>query len=138
MTLLKDLITKLPKFVSVSPTASVRDAARAMTDSNKTAVIVMDGDDMVGIVTERDLVKRVLLRGLDVDRVTSAEVMTKNLVVADQESSIGSAIVLMRRHHIRHVPVVGRRHTVLAVLSLRDLISEEVDELRDYLALGDG
>ncbi|MFN3242196.1 MAG: cyclic nucleotide-binding/CBS domain-containing protein [Planctomycetota bacterium] len=138
MTLLKELITRLPKFVSVAPTDSVRTAAKVMTDTNRNAVVIIDGQDMVGIVTERDLVRRVLLGGRDVDQVTAAEIMTEDLVVARQDSSVGAAIVLMRRHHIQHVPVVGHHGTLLAVLALRDLISEEVHEMRDYLALGDG
>ena len=138
MTLLQDLLPHEPRIVSVPTTATVRDAARAMTDANCGSTIVMEGERLAGIFTERDLMKRVLLEDRDVNQVQVADVMTAELVVAEAGNSVGTAILLMRRHHIRHLPVMDEGGTLIGVLSIRDLIREEVQEMRDYIARCEG
>ncbi len=108
MTLLKDLLARQLRIVSVPPTATVLDAAKAMGEANCGSTIVMDGKRPAGIFTERDLMTRVLLQSLDVDQVRVADVMTTDLVVAKPGDSIGAAILLMHKHHIRHLPVMGK------------------------------
>ena len=138
MTLLKDLLAREPRIVSVPPTATVLDAVKAMAEANCGSTIVMDGERPAGIFTERDLMKRVLLQDRDVDQVQVAVVMTTDLVVAKPGDSVGTAILLMDKHHIRHLPVMDEGGTVLGVLSIRDLIREEVKEMRDYIARREG
>ncbi len=138
MTLLGDLLPREPRIVSVPPTATVLDAAKAMGEANCGSTIVMDGKRPAGIFTERDLMTRVLLEGRDVDQVQVADVMTSDLVVAKPGDSIRSAVLLMHKHHFRHLPVMGKRGALLGVLSFRDLIGEELKEMRDYLARSEG
>ncbi len=138
MTLLGDLLPREPRIVSVPPTATALDAAKAMGEANCGSTIVMDGKRPAGIFTERDLMMRVLLEGRDVDQVQVADVMTSDLVVAKPGDSIGAAILLMHKHHIRHLPVMGKGGALLGVLSFRDLIIEEVKEMRDYIAHREG
>ncbi len=138
MTLLKDLLAREPRIVSVPATATVLDAVKAMAEANCGSTIVMDGERPAGIFTERDVMKRVLLQGVDVDQVQVAVVMTADLVVAKPGDSVGTAILLMGKHHIRHLPVMDEGGTVLGVLSIRDLIREEVKEMRDYIAHREG
>ena len=137
MTLLKDLVARQERVVSVSPMAAVRDAAKAMAEANVGAVAIMDGGQLIGLFTERDLLRRVLLQNLDVDKVQVSAVMTKDLVTARPDDNAATAAKLMREHHIRHLPVVDE-DTLLGILSIRDLIREEVQELRDYIAQRDG
>ena len=138
MTLLGDLLPRERRIVSVPPTATVLDAAKAMGEANCGSTIVMDGKRTAGIFTERDLMTRVLLQGLNVEQVQVADVMTTDLVVAKPGDSIGAAILLMHKHHIRHLPIMGRRGALLGVLSFRDLIIEEVKEMRDYISRSEG
>ncbi len=137
MTLLKELVARQHRVVSVSPMAVVRDAAKAMAEANVGCVAVMEGDRLVGLFTERDLLRRVLLQNLDVDKVQMSEVMTKEVVCAKPDDRAHLAAKLMHEHHIRHLPVVDE-DTLLGILSIRDLIREEVQELRDYIAQRDG
>lgn len=138
MTRLKDLVVRQERAVSVSPMATVRDAAKAMAEANVGCTAVMDGNRLIGMFTERDLLKRVLLKNLNVDQVQVSEVMTKKVISAKPDDTVPTAARLMRAHHIRHLPVMTEDETVLGILSIRDLIREEVQEMRDYIARKEG
>ena len=137
MTLLKELVARQERVVSVSPMATVRDAAKAMAEADIGSTAIMEGDRLVGLFTERDLLRRVLLQNLNVDSVQVSEVMTRKLVSAKPDDNVQTAGRLMRQHHIRHLPVMDK-DTLLGILSIRDLIWEEIQELRDYIAQRDG
>jgi CBS domain-containing protein len=138
MTLLKDLVNRQRRVVSISAKATVRDAAKAMAEANVGCAAIVQGRRLIGLFTERDVLKRVLLRNLDVDEVAVESVMTTAIVSAQAEQLARDARALMQRHHIRHLPVLDSEGLLLGVLSIRDLIQDEVQEMRDYLALSDG
>lgn len=138
MTLLKDLVNRQRRVVSISAKATVRDAAKAMAEANVGCAAIVQGRRLIGLFTERDVLKRVLLRNLDVDETVVESVMTTAIVCAQAEQDAGHARVLMNRHHIRHLPVLDSEGLLIGVLSIRDLVQDEVDEMRDYLALSDG
>lgn len=138
MTLLKDLVNRQRRVVSISAKATVRDAAKAMAEANVGCAAIVQGRRLIGLFTERDVLKRVLLRNLDVDETVVESVMTTAIVCAQAEQRARDASLLMQRHHIRHLPVLDREGLLVGVLSIRDLIQDEVEEMRDYLALADG
>ncbi len=138
MTFLKDLVNRQRRVVSISAKATVRDAAKAMAEANVGCAAIVQGRRLIGLFTERDVLKRVLLRNLDVDEVVVESVMTTAIVCAQGNQRARDASVLMQRHHIRHLPVLDEQGLLLGVLSIRDLIQDEVDEMRDYLAFADG
>lgn len=138
MTLLKDLVNRQRRVVSISAKATVRDAAKAMAEANVGCAAIVQGRRLIGLFTERDVLKRVLLRNLDVDEVAVESVMTTAIVSAQAEQLARDARALMQRHHIRHLPVLDAEGLLVGVLSIRDLIQDEVQEMRDYLALSDG
>ena len=138
MTKLKNLVGRQKRVVSVSPQATVRDAAKAMAEANVGAAAIMVGAKLVGLFTERDVLKRVLLQNLDVDEVRVEDVMTRELICAEEGQKTNDARFLMRRHHIRHLPVLDAVGNLVGVLSIRDLIHDEVREMRDYIALHEG
>lgn len=138
MTLLKDLVNRQRRVVSISARATVRDAAKAMAEANVGCAAIVQGRRLIGLFTERDVLKRVLLRNLDVDETVVESVMTTAIVSAQAEQLAGDARLLMQRHHIRHLPVLDAEGLLLGVLSIRDLVQDEVNEMRDYLALSDG
>lgn len=138
MTLLKDLVNRQPRVVSISPRATVRDAAKAMAAANVGCAAIVEGRKLVGIFTERDVLKRVLLQDLDVDEVSVADVMTRDIICAGAEQRSRDARLLMQRHHIRHLPVLDDEGYLIGVLSIRDLVYDEVQEMRDYIALHEG
>jgi CBS domain-containing protein len=138
MTLLKNLVNRQRRVVSISPRASVRDAAKAMAEVNVGCAAILNGRKLVGMFTERDILKRVLLRNLDVDATVVESVMTTAIICAQAEQSARDARLLMQRHHIRHLPVLDAEGSMIGMLSIRDLIQDEVQEVRDYLALAEG
>jgi len=135
MTRLQDLVGRQKRVVSISAMATVRDAAKAMAEANVGAAAIMDGRKLVGLFTERDVLKRVLLANLDVDAVAVGDVMTRELICTEAAQGIGDARFLMTRHHIRHLPVLDAQGELLGVLSIRDLVDAEVEEMRDYITL---
>jgi CBS domain-containing protein len=117
----------------VSSDESVRDAAQYMTDRRVGAVSVLDGTRLVGILSERDVMGRVVARQLDPDRTRVGEVMTKDLVVAQWDESHEEGLRRMKQAGCRHLPVVeGDR--LVGMVSQRDLLqidlSEKDEEIR--------
>jgi CBS domain-containing protein len=125
----------------VSPSATVREATRRMVEDRVGAVAVVDGDRLVGIFTERDLMVRVVDRGSDPDSVLVADVMGRDPATLPPDGRRGAALDLMVSRHFRHVPITGPAGDVLGMLSIRDLLqhqlhrlSEHMDSLEAYVA----
>ena len=129
-----------PEFlVAVPCSATVADAVRSMAEHNVGIVAVLDGDKLAGVFSERDVVRRVVDRGLDPARTAVAEVYTHDIVVADADEDYQSAMRKMDQANIRHLPVVSGGR-LLAMLSIRDLMrvelgdkGEEIRYLQEYL-----
>jgi len=112
---------------TVDHQASVAEAVRVMTKNNVGIVSVLDGNKLVGVFSERDVVRRVVARGRDPARTPVAEVMTADLVVADAEEDYQSAIHKMDQVNIRHLPVVSEGELV-SMLSIRDLLRVNMED----------
>ena len=124
---------------SVQRAATVSDAVRAMAAHNVGIVSVLQGDKLVGVFSERDVVRRVVDRGLDPARTPVGDVMTTELVVADADEDYQSAMHKMDQANIRHLLVVSEGR-ILSMISIRDLMrvhmddqGEEIRYLREYL-----
>ncbi|MDM0015635.1 CBS domain-containing protein [Variovorax sp. J22P168] len=112
--------------VSVGPQASVRDAACVMTSANCGSVLVMEPPDLLlGILTERDLMTRVLARGVDPERTAVRDVMTPNPICIPPETRVSDAVVLMLERGFRHLPLVSGSK-ILGVFSVRDALPREI------------
>ena len=112
---------------------SVRDAARYMTERRVGAVAVLDGDRLAGILSERDIMGRVVAAARDLDQTAVRDVMTRELVVAHMEDSHEDGLRTMKQAGCRHLPVVeGDR--LVGMVSQRDLLqidlSEKDEEIR--------
>jgi CBS domain-containing protein len=129
-----------PGFVhSVQREASVRAAVRVMATHNVGIVAVLGGDRLAGVFSERDVVRRVVDRGLDPDATPVEAVMTSDLVVAGADEDYQSAMRTMDAANIRHLPVVADGR-LLSMLSIRDLMrvdleskGQEIRYLTEYL-----
>jgi CBS domain-containing protein len=111
---------------SLAPQATVRDAACVMTRANCGSVLVMEPpDSILGILTERDLMTRVLARGLDPDATSVRAVMTPNPICVTPETLVSDAVVLMLERGFRHLPLVSGTK-VLGVFSVRDALPREI------------
>lgn len=113
--------------LSLGPQASVWEAACAMTRANCGSILVMEPPDrLLGIVTERDLMTRVLAKALEPKQTTLAQVMTPQPRCVPPETGVPDALVIMMERGFRHLPVVGPDRKVLGVFSLRDALPLEL------------
>ena len=128
MKLIAEIIKGRPLF-HVQSSAKVREVARQMTEKNIGAIAVLDAGKLVGVFSERDLMSRVVARGLDPDKTAVREVMTQSIVVAEPVENIDSALKKMNSLGCRHLPVVDRGNLV-GMISLRDLLQIDDDANR--------
>jgi CBS domain-containing protein len=113
-------------------TTTVREAARNMAERRIGAALVGDGGRLQGIFTERDVLTRVVARGLDPDATTLEEVMTRNPDTVGPGDLAALALERMRASGYRHVPVV-ENGAVVGIVSLRDLYAAAKRELEEDL-----
>ena len=121
--------------VSLPPSASVHDAACTMTKANCGSVLIIDtAGTMQGILTERDLMTRVLARKLDASTTPVTQVMTRNPQCVGPETKVADAVLIMIERGFRHLPVVDTAGRVLGVISARDALPREVNTAADLAA----
>ncbi|RLF18909.1 MAG: signal transduction protein [Thermoprotei archaeon] len=120
-----------PTIVSVDASASVKDAANLMLEKGIGSVIVMEGEKPVGIMTERDILKRVVVKGLDPATTKVKEVMSSPLVTVKADTYIVDASRIMAEKNIRRLLVVEDSKAV-GIVTEKDLLRA----LNSYLALG--
>jgi CBS domain-containing protein len=105
---------------SVGANVSVTECVRTMTSEKLGALVVMDGEKLIGIFTERDALNKVLAAGLDPASTKVSEVMTKDPYCIPPATTVGEAMALVTRRRFRHLPIV-ENGKVLAVISSGDL-----------------
>jgi CBS domain-containing protein len=116
-----------PDPIALPQAASVFDAAQKMRDASIGNVVVLDGQKVCGIVTDRDIVVRAVADGLD-PRVTKlADICSRDLTTLSPENDVGTAVRLMREYAVRRLPVVKDGRPV-GILTLGDLAIEEDSE----------
>lgn len=113
----------------VTPEISVRETTRIMAESHIGAIAVRKGTTIVGIFSERDLVKRVVAEGRDPAVTRVGDVMTTDIVKVSDYDSVDSAAAVMRSHHVRHAVVVDHKENYLALLSERHLLYDVMNAL---------
>lgn len=124
---IRDVMVKQP--ITLPPSATVTEAAQAMDRSSVGAVIIVDGERPVGIVTDRDLVVRGLARRILPDaRVDS--VMSLGVVAVDAHAELGRAAMLFATHPVRRLPVVDHDR-VVGVITVDDLLVELTHQLTE-------
>lgn len=123
-----------PETATVNASASAADAIREMLDKRVGAVAVLDDDRrLAGIFTERDVLKKLALSQRDPETVPVRELMTSTVEIATEDMPAGEALNVMVERHVRHLPIVDVQGHVLGVLSIRNLLQAQVDELSHEL-----
>jgi len=113
--------------VSLGPNASVWDAACVMTRANCGSVLIVDTPGtLLGIVTERDLMTRVLAKALNPQTTTVTDIMTRNPQCVAPEILVSDAVLIMIERGFRHLPIVGPGSKILGVFSVRDALPREI------------
>ncbi|MEM0912995.1 MAG: CBS domain-containing protein [Planctomycetota bacterium] len=126
--------------VSVSPETTVRDAAGLMNERRIGAVLVMDGEHLVGIFSERDVLRRVVVEGADPATTAVGKVMTSEVVYCQPGTTLDEVKSIFKRRRVRHLPVMEPDGKVLGVVSIGDVNAYDLDDsqaeltyLREYL-----
>jgi signal-transduction protein with cAMP-binding, CBS, and nucleotidyltransferase domain len=123
---LKELLTaKQMSLWTVGPKDSVLTAMRLMADKNIGFLVVIEQGAIVGVLSERDCVRRLVLAGKSPEASPVADVMTRDVIKADLSHKFVDCLRLMDTHHIRHLPLV-ENDTAIGVISVRDLLREAV------------
>lgn len=120
-----DVMTRNPR--SVETNASVVEAARLMEEEDVGIAPVVEGDRLVGAITDRDIVLRVVAAGKDPQSTTVREIASTDLVTVDPQQDLDEALRLMARHQIRRLPVVEEGGKLVGVLAQAD-VAREADE----------
>ncbi len=108
---------------SISPNASVLEALRLMADKDIGALLVMETDHLVGMISERDYARKVILQGKSSKDTRVGEIMTSKVITIHPDQTVQECMGLMNDHRIRHVPVVENEH-VLGVVSIGDVLKD--------------
>jgi CBS domain-containing protein len=127
----------------VAPTDTVYHALEVMAQANIGAVLVCDGDQMVGIFSERDYARKIILMGRTSLDTQIQEIMTKEMVTVQPEATLEECMAMMTKHRIRHLPVMERGRLV-GMISMRDVVDviiatkdSMIENLENYI-LGKG
>jgi CBS domain-containing protein len=120
---------------SVGPRSSVYDALRMMSDKDIGALVVMEGDRMVGIMSERDYARKVVLLGKTSRETLVEEIMSKNVYTIHPDQTVEEAMDLMNGKRVRHLPVVeeGGRERVLGMISIGDVVKAIIYKQREAI-----
>ncbi len=111
----------------IEPDALVYDALKLMADKKVGALVVMEGTRVIGIISERDYARKVILMGGSSKSMRIKEIMTTRVVYARSEQTIEECMALMTGKHIRHLPVINEGRLV-GVVSIGDLVKSIIDE----------
>lgn len=126
---------------SIDKEAPVSDALRMMAEVNIGALLVVEGEKYVGVFSERDYARRLVLNGRSEGDTPVKEVMTDHIIVAKTQHKIEECLALMTGKFIRHLPVVDEEQQIIGVVSIGDLVKEItaeqafiIDQLIQYIA----
>ena len=112
---------------TISPDARVFDALKLMADKDIGALLVVENDKLVGILSERDYARKVILHGKSSHDTPVKEIMTERVVCVQPKNTVEECMALMTDKRIRHLPVI-ENDKLIGVLSIGDLVKETISE----------
>ena len=126
--------------IKVAPELSVLEAIKVLAAENIGAAVVMSGDRLAGIFSERDYTRKVILKGRSSDSTRVEEIMTPHVVVVNPRTKTRECMALMTEKNIRHLPVVDEGR-VIGMVSIRDIVSDiiadqdfTIEQLEHYIS----
>ena len=125
--------------LTISPDAMVFEAIVAMEENNVGALLVMDESKIVGIITERDYARKVILKGKFSKETPVSEVMTKKVCFIDKKKTLDECMAVMTEKRVRHLPVLENKE-LIGLISIGDVVKNiieeqkhDIDNLFDYI-----
>jgi CBS domain-containing protein len=128
------------QIISVRPEDTVLDAIRLMAEKNIGAVVVMQDDELCGIMSERDYARKVIVKGRASNETPVSDIMTSKVLTTSDSETVNNCMEMMTEKKIRHLPVVddGR---IVGMISIGDLVQaiiadqqEEIQQLESYIS----
>ena len=108
---------------SVSPDTTVREALELMAQKNIGALLVLDGETLAGIFSERDYARKVVLKGKSSNEALVKDIMTAEVITVESTQNIDHCMRIMTDHHIRHLPIMEQQQ-VKGLISIGDVVKE--------------
>ncbi len=118
--------------ISIAPNASVYTALQLMAEKNIGSLVVKDGDEYLGIITERDYSRKVILKGKHSDDTTVAEIMSTNLPAISPQDTVEHCMELMSDKNIRYLPVF-ENNRLSGIISMSDVVTETILHQRETI-----
>lgn len=132
MATVKNLLKKKGNVVhSVSPSSSVFDALKVLEDKNLGALVVVEDETLIGIFTERDYARKVVLKGHSSKDTRIKDIMTGHPIFVTPQNTIDDCMQIMTNKHIRHLPVL-ENGKIVGVISIGDLVKFIIEE-KNYI-----
>jgi CBS domain-containing protein len=127
MTVKRLLDTKVKGVWTIGPDATVYDAVAMMVEHNVGALVVLDGDHVIGIVTERDYMRKMILAGKDPRTTRIRDIMTGRVLYVRPDQTVQECMQLMTERQVRHLPVIDTDR-LIGILSIRDVVRDVVSD----------
>ena len=125
---LSQMLAEKPKLVTAKPDDTVFHGLTLLAAHGIGALLVLEGDRLVGLFSERDYARKVVLKGKASKETTIREVMSDRLSCVTPQQTVSECMALMTDKHIRHLPVLGPNQSVLGILSIGDLVAETISD----------
>ena len=122
-----------PALYKVAPSVMVFDGLKLLSDYGVGAMLVMDGDKLAGVFSERDYTRKVALQGKDSRKTPILEIMTANVISVAPQTGTRTCMALMSQHKIRHLPVVDAGK-VMGMISIRDIMDDIISDHEQTIA----
>ena len=120
---IRDILKKKGREVwSITPESTVYRAIEVMADKHVGALVVIDGDKVVGIISERDYARRVILSGRSSKETRVEEIMASPVIFVEPNHAVDECMRIMTNNHIRHLPVI-QQEKVIGIVSIGDLVN---------------
>ncbi len=129
MKTLRQLIAgKHKPIAAIEPDATVLHALEIMAENDVGALLVLDGERLAGVFSERDYARKVILQGKSSKELKVREIMTDKVFYVTPEPSIEQCMAIMTDKHIRHLPILENGEKVLGVISIGDVVKETISQ----------
>ena len=141
-TIKRVLETKAPDVWHVKPNDSVFDALKLMAEKDVGALLVMDNEQLVGLISERDYARKMILTGRSSPQTPVEQIMTKAVLSVPPEQDVDECLAFMTEKRIRHLPVIGS-DGLIGIISMGDLVKTiitdqkvKIEQLESYISSG--